>query len=212
MGHEQLVREIKRTALTRLEDAARTEDDFKNVIKQWNHLDRNRERRERYWEIGRANEEMLHWDKIGENDEKGRLKSWLETVIPRPIEHQWWRQLISGDFIDTIFDCPYKIQELVEDADISALLRGLSENHREVLYYSVVRQYSNVRIADLRKQTDRNIRKTLEFFLKELRNKLATLVREQIEAELPQVTFAKRKFLIRYDKEKAAALDNDENE
>ena len=63
MGREQLVRKIKAAALARMEDAARTEDDFKAVVKQWNHNDRNRERRERYWEIGRPNEEMLRWDK-----------------------------------------------------------------------------------------------------------------------------------------------------
>jgi len=64
MGREQLVREIKAAALARMEDAARTEGDFKKIIEQWNHLDENRERRERYHEIGRPNAEMLHWDKI----------------------------------------------------------------------------------------------------------------------------------------------------
>ena len=47
MGRELLAREAKAIALTRMEDAARTEDDFKAVIKQWNHNDENRERRER---------------------------------------------------------------------------------------------------------------------------------------------------------------------
>ena len=48
MGRELLVREIKAAALARMEDAARTEDDFKKVITQWNHNDKNRERKERY--------------------------------------------------------------------------------------------------------------------------------------------------------------------
>jgi len=68
MGRKLLVREAKAAALARMEDAARTENDFKAVVKQWNHLDENRERRERYHEIGRPNDEMLHWDRLNEND------------------------------------------------------------------------------------------------------------------------------------------------
>ena len=86
MGRKQLVREVKAAALARMEDAARTEDDFKAVVKQWNHLDKNRERRERDHEICRPNEEMLHWDKLNTNDEKGKLKPGLDTVIPRPLD------------------------------------------------------------------------------------------------------------------------------
>lgn len=51
MGRKQLVRETKAAALARMEDAARTEDDFNAVMAQWNHLDENRERKERYHEM-----------------------------------------------------------------------------------------------------------------------------------------------------------------
>jgi len=45
-----LKREADREALARLEDAARTLQDFENVTKKWDALDANRERKERYWE------------------------------------------------------------------------------------------------------------------------------------------------------------------
>lgn len=41
-----------------------------------------------------------------------------------------------------------------------------------MLYYSAVRQYSNQRIARIRKQTDRNILKVKDTILKKLRKKL----------------------------------------
>ena len=208
MGRKQLVREIKRTALARMEDSARTEEDFREVVAQWNHLDKNRERRERYHEIQRSNEDMLHWDKINEDNEKGRIKEGLETVVPRPFEHQWWRQQLRGDFIDTIFDCPYELHELVGDMDIFPLLRDLSENHREILYYSAVRQYSNVRIANIRKQTDRNIRKTLALLVNKLRDKLVLQLRQRLEIGL-SITPRQRDFLTWYDEQKkAAAIDS----
>jgi Phage tail sheath protein FI len=126
MGRELLVREIKAAALARMEDAARTESDFKKVIKQWNHNDENRERRERYNEIGRPNEEMRHWDKLNENDEKGRMKIELDVVIPRPLENMWWRQQLSGDFLDTLYDNAFEMWQLIEDWDIAELVKNLT--------------------------------------------------------------------------------------
>lgn len=181
MERKKLKREIEREALARLEDAARTEEDFKAVVKRWDHLDKNRERRERDHEIGRSNEEMLHWDKTSENDEKGKMKDGLDVVIPYPLRHIFWRQLMRGDFIDVIFDCPYEMHELVEDVDISAILKGLSDNHREILYFSAIRLYSNARLAAMRKQTDRNIRKTRVLMLKKIHEKLIPRFVERVQ-------------------------------
>jgi len=199
MGRKLLVREAKRAALARMEDAARTEKDFRAVVEQWNHLDKNRERRVRYNEVKRPNEMMLHWDKINENDEKGRMKDGLETVIPAPLEHEWWRQQLRGDFIDTFFDCPHELHELVSDRLFSQALQDLSENHKEILYYSAIRQWNNVRIAAKREQTDRNIRKTLVLLLKRLRENLIFRIEETLGMRLP-ITPLQQKFLERYEK------------
>ena len=40
---KKLKRDLEREALTRLEEAARTEEDFREIVKKWNHLDENRE-------------------------------------------------------------------------------------------------------------------------------------------------------------------------
>jgi DNA-directed RNA polymerase specialized sigma24 family protein len=172
MNREALAREAKRAALTRMENAARTEDDFQEVVAQWNHRDKTRERNERRREVRRPNEEMLHWDRLDEDDRKGKMKDGLETVFPRPIEYPWWRQMIRGDFLDTMFDCPNELHELVTDKRVSKLLRDMPPNHKEILYYSAIRQYSNTRIAALRCQSDRNIRKALSLLLRNLREKL----------------------------------------
>lgn len=208
MGREQLVREIKAAALARMEDAARTKADFQKVIKQWNHLDENRERRERYWEKGRPNEEMLHWDKISENDEKGRIREGLDVVIPRPLDHHYWRQLIRGDFIDTIYDNAVEMWQIIEDWDIAALVKNLTDKQKEVLFLRAVRFCTAAQIACYHDKTDRAVRKLLAAALDSIRDKLAPLIREQIEAEYPQMTLGKREFLEWYDKEKAATIDS----
>ena len=55
-----LHREARALAISRLEESARTEEEFANVISWWDKLDDNRERRERYHEIGRS-EVPLEW-------------------------------------------------------------------------------------------------------------------------------------------------------
>ena len=51
---DMLRREARALALRRIEESARTEDDFQKVIEWWDKLDENRERRERDHEIGRS--------------------------------------------------------------------------------------------------------------------------------------------------------------
>ena len=211
MGKPLLVRETKQIALTRMEDAARTVEDFKAVVKQWNHLDDNRERRERNHEIGRPNEEMLHWDKVNANDEKGKLRSVFGAIIPRPLEHPWWRQLIQGDFIDTIYDNAEDTWQLVEDADISVRLKDLTKRQKVVVFLSAVRQCTPQQIACYQDKTDRGVRKLLTAALERIREKLAPIIQEQIKADFYGMTWAKRQFLEWYDNEKIA-LDKDKDE
>ena len=99
----------------------------------------------------------------------------------------------KGDFIDTIFYCPYDIHELVTDADMSVILRELNEDHKFLLFLSDLRQYSSVKIAVIRGQSDRNIRKVRNTMLKKIRKKLLAALTEKVQAQQPltllEVTF-----------------------
>ncbi len=65
-GKKKLKRELRREALTRLEDAARSQSDFEEIIAWWDKLDENRERRERDHEISRGDVplEMFRWSMV----------------------------------------------------------------------------------------------------------------------------------------------------
>lgn len=78
---KKLKRELEQEALACLEDSARTEEDFENVITWWNRLDANRERKERYHEIGKSDVPL----------ECGMSPD--EIVIPVPISHVFWKRL-----------------------------------------------------------------------------------------------------------------------
>jgi len=199
MEKKLLKREVEQIALARLEDGARTEKDFREVVKQWNHLDQNRERRERYNEVSRPNEEMLHWDKVDASDKKGKLRSTFGAVIPPPLVHPYWRQLMRGDFIETIYDNPDEIWQLVSDKSIYKQLKDLTEKQKEVLFSRVVRRCPASRVSSCHKKTDRAVRKLLTATLEKIRKELAVIIKGQIEAGSSNITFAKKQFLEWYE-------------
>lgn len=166
MGRKQLVRDIKKAALARMEDSARTVDDYENVIKQWNHLDENRERRERAHEVKR-NEETI---RLGYSD---------GLIFPIPFLHPAWRGAINGDFLSLIYDNPNEMWELVEDRDVAILLKNLTNKQKEVVFLSVVRFCSPQQVACYQDITDRAVRKLLTVALGNIRNKLAPIIQEQ---------------------------------
>lgn len=179
---EKLKRELRREALTRLEDAARTIADFENVTHEWDTLDENRERRERYYEKRRM-EELLEWNAPDD-----------ATIVPLPLDHVWWRQMMRGDFLDTILNCPYDIHELTSSRNVSELLNALRENQKEILYLRAIRQYSPQQIAAMRGQSDRNIRKVHDTLIASLRKELAERLYNRWEKHKP-LTLAQRAFM-----------------
>ena len=157
-----LKRELRAQALKRLEDSARTLKDYENLVAWYDRLDANRQRRERYHELFRSGDDVpLDY---GASEDALCFPDTLNDVLTR--------QERKGDFIDTIFYCPYDIHELVTDADMSIILRELNEDHKFLLFLSALRQYSSTKIAAIRGQSDRNIRKVRNTMLKKIRKKL----------------------------------------
>lgn len=181
---KKLKRELEQEALARLEAAARTIPEWNNVIAWWDRLDANRERRERYHEISRSGDDLpIDYGA----DENG-------LCFPDTMNSVLERQRQKGDFIDTIFNCPYEIHELVTEAYMSKALYELSDDHKEILYFSAVRMYSSMKIAKLRRQSDRNIRKVRNTMLKRIHKKILPYLKEREERGLP-MTMEERAFL-----------------
>lgn len=162
-------RDLELEALARLEDSARTEEDFQNVVTWWNRLDANRERKERYHEIGRS-DVPLEWGMSPD-----------EIVIPAPIQHVFWKQILKGDFLDAIYNCPFEMHELVTDEDISKAIFALKDLQKELLYQLAIKGYSCQLIAAFREQTDRNIRKIRDTMLRKLRKSFMQALQNRVD-------------------------------
>lgn len=180
---KRLKREIKAEALRRLEEAARTEADFQAVINQWDKLDQNRERRERDHENLRGDVPLEY------------------QTIPNPSIAPIWmndpafRQLCHGNYLDILFDCPHELHNLAGNPFISELLRNLNEDQQEILYFLFVRLYSTTRLAEMRHQSDRNVRKQ--------RKKICAKLQKRMYDHLigsQRLTKRERTFLEEYEK------------
>ena len=170
---DMLRREARALALRRIEESARTEDDFQKVIEWWDKLDENRERRERDHETGRSTV-PLEWgaDELYLSDRPS-----YDIVLRR--------LLLAGDFLDLIFDSPETIHELVTDADLSKILEELKPHLKNMLYYLFLRDYSATEYAESIGQSDRNIRGIRETALKKIRKLYGGILAYRKENSLP---------------------------
>ena len=181
---KKLKRELRAEALARLEDAARTQRDFENVIAWWDKLDANRERRERYHELSRSGDDVPLDYGASAN----------ELFFPDTLNDVLEKQIRKGDFIDAIFYCPYDIHELVTEEYLSEILLELKEDHKELLFLWAVRLFSSTRIAVIRQQSDRNIRKIRNTMMKKIRKELLSALTDKAEKQL-SMTLVEKAFL-----------------
>lgn len=185
VSDKRLKREIRAEAVRRLEEAARTEKDFQAVVEEWNKLDRNRERRERDHENLRG-DVPLEYQAVPE-----------PKLIPHWMNNLAYRQLMAGNFLDILFDCPYEMHNLTADTFISRMVEELSEEHKEVLYFLSLRLYSTTQLAAIRGQSDRNIRKLRKTIRKKLQRQMYDHLCSKPENGL---TLRERRFLEEYSK------------
>ena len=179
-----LKRELREQALKRLEDSARTLRDYENLVAWYDRLDANRQRKERYHELFRSGDDVpLDY---GASEDTLCFPDTLNDVLSK-LERK-------GDFIDSIFYCPYEIHELVTDEDMSNILRELNEDQKFLLFLWALQQYSSARIADIRGQTDRNIRKVRNTMIKKIRKKLLASLTQKVQAKQP-LTLLEKEFL-----------------
>ena len=81
---------------------------------------------------------------------------------------------------------------------ISDLIRSLSDEHKEVLYYLSLRLYSTTRLAAIRGQSDRNIRKLRMTIQKKLQRRMYEHLSEKQEKDY-SLTLREREFMEEYE-------------
>ena len=155
-----LRQETAEVAVDRTSKAARTEEDFKIVIGEMDRLDKNRRRRERYHEVLRGDVPLEY------------KTTYDGLIFPLYLSDPKQRLLFRGQFWDILCDCPYEMHELTGNTFLSKMVKDLKMDHKELLYYLSLHLYSTTRLAKIRGQSDRNIRKVRDTYTRKLQKKL----------------------------------------
>ncbi len=177
MGKAIRKRDVEREALARIEEAARTKKEFRDVVRWWNRLDANRERKERY-------HEHLYYENGLESED-------LNPELDSP------RLGCDDDFIDLLSMCPCKMHNIIEDNDIAQLVQKATDKQKAVFFPRVLLCCSNQRIACCHDMTDRNVRKLIDLMLENIRKALVEILQKRVESKLP-LTYAQKQFLSEY--------------
>ena len=173
--------QLRAQALKRLEDSARTIWDFENLVAWYDRLNANHQRKERYHELFRGGDDVP----LDYGAAEGGL------YFPDTLNDVLSKLERKGDFIDSIFYCPYDIHELVTEEYLSKILWELNAEHKELLFLCAVRLFSSTRIAKIRNQSDRNIRKVRGTMLKKIRKKLLPALLDKVEKQQPMTSLEK---------------------
>ena len=181
-----LRQETEEVAVNRTSKAARTEEDFKVVIGEMNRLDKNRRRRERYHEVLRGDVPLEY------------KTTYDGLIFPLYLSDPKQRLLFRGQFWDILCDCPYEMHELTGNTFLSKMVKDLKMDHKELLYYLSLHLYSTTRLAKIRGQSDRNIRKVRDTYARKLQKKLYRhLIQRKIDGGV--FTLREKEFLSLYE-------------
>ena len=167
----KLRREVRKTAMNRIEKAARTQADLEVILNLWDLFEENY----RKWE-----EEYitplytLKTDsESGEVEEIDEVICKTDKVFPIPysqtLRTRYWRHVLSGDFLDTINDCAYFMHESVSHPHVSVAISRLTDTQKEVLYSFVIEEKSAQQVAKSRGCTQRNVNKVYVSAIKSIR-------------------------------------------
>ena len=168
--------------------------DFENLVAWYDRLDANRQRKERYHELFRGGDDVP----LDYGAAEGGL------YFPDTLNDVLSKLERKGDFIDSIFYCLYDIHELVTEEYLSKILWELNAEHKELLFLCAVRLFSSTRIAKIRNQSDRNIRKVRGTMLKKIRKKLLAALNNKVQTKQP-LTLLEKMFL----EENGVSIEND---
>ena len=155
-----LLEQLDEVSVERRTQVAETVAEYEALIKEMDRLDRNRERRERYHEI--LMEEYI----LGGNE------IYSGMIFPAHLDSVENKLILRGMFLDILFNCPYEMHQLTANPFISRMVQQLSDLHKETLYFLSLQLYSTSRLAALRDQSDRNIRKLRDNYTKKMQQQL----------------------------------------
>jgi Sigma-70, region 4. len=123
------------------------------------------------------------------------------AIIPPPLNHPYWKELLRGDFISYIFDNYMEVWQILGDWQVGRLYRNeLTAKQKEALFLRAVCLATTEQIGCYKDISDRAVRRLLAAALENIRKPLAVMIQQRLDDKLP-VTLEKRRFLEWYEQQ-----------
>ena len=97
------------------------------------------------------------------------------------------------------------MHNLTSKAYLRNIIAGTKEEHREILFFLYLRLFSPQRVAALRGQSDRNIRKVRDVAIRKLRKKVYQALKDQSDGGRAHFTKQEREFMSDYESKEGRA-------
>lgn len=195
---KRIAHSVREEALRRLELSARTVSEFQVLVDCYDREEQSRMRRERRYEALRGNVPL----------ESGAIPE--GHLFPRSLSQPNFRQICRGEFDDYLCTCLFEMHDLTDRAHLREIVMNLKLDHKEILFFLGIRLYPTQKLATLRGQTERNIRKVRDTVRKRIHRKLYTALME-LQNNGDELIHLEQDFLRTYSPLKRRPSSNDES-
>ena len=118
---------------------------------------------------------------------------------------------MKGDYIDIISNCPYEMHNSLSDEDYSKIIYELKDDHKELIYFLYLRDFTTSQLAALRNQSDRNIRGVRSTILGQIEKKVLMILVDRQGENFPSTNgnfiMEELDFLTRHEEEIPATME-----
>ncbi len=156
----RIAQSVREEALRRVELSARTISEFQSLVDWYDREEQSRMRRERRYETLRGDVPL----------ESGAILG--GSILPHSMSQPTFRQICRGEFEDYLFTCLFDMHDLTDRAHLREIVMNMKLDHKELLFFLGIRLYPTQKLAELRGQTERNIRKVRDTVRRRIQRKL----------------------------------------
>ena len=182
---KRVAQSVHEEALRRLELSARTAAEFQSIVSWYDREEQSRMRRERRYENLRGDTPIEY------------LAPADGDIVPHSMSYPTFRQICRGEFDDFLCNCLFRMHDLTDRAHLRKIILGLKLDHKEIIYFLGIRLYPTKLLANLRGQTERNIRKVRGTVQRKIHKKLFAALTE-LAKENGELTHQEQAFLKEY--------------
>ena len=175
-------------SISRLEDAARTQEQFENVIEWWDKRDKRIKDAldKKVLPVANATFDIGLYRK-GDYRQKNVFNG---------------RNFYYEDYLNLIFCCVCQMHNLTEDSDLSRLINKATDKQKAVFFPRIIKGCTPQKIAECHGMTDRNVRDITDRMISKIRIGMYEALKKR-RAEGGSMTVQQRDFLNTIDEEKA---------